>query len=797
MNADEQKIEELLSQMTLKEKVDYIGGIRSFYIRGINRLHIPEIRLADGPIGVRADGSSTTYPAGINLAASWNKELAQEVGASLAQDARARGVHILLAPGVNLYRSSLCGRNFEYFGEDPHLTSRMAVAVINGIQSQNVAACVKHFVANNQEWNRNQVSSDVDERTLRELYLPAFEASVKEANVASVMASYNPVNGIHMSQNGKFNNDLLKNEWGFQGVLMSDWTSTYDGVEAANNGLDLEMPYAACMNRETLFAAIQHDKVQVATIDDKVRRILRLLVSYGFLETPQTAYRDWLFNHKGHIISRKMAEESIVLLKNDNILPLNPQKTRSLAVIGPCALTPVPKGGGSSDATPHLAQSYLAAISDWFDETVELCYAKGVPEFSFPKCSADPEGKETGFYAEYFDNTHLAGAASHTRIDRHINFQWKEKSYRKGGPVNHYSCRWTGYYSPTQSQEHTFLLSAADGFRLYVNDILLIDHWDKNSYSYAEKTITLDEGKQYKIRLEYFVGHGPQGIQFGLQQGKNRAIEEAQEAAASCETAIVFAGFGAELEGEDWDRPFQLPYNQSELIQAVASVNPNTIVVMSAGGNVDMAAWLGNVKGLFWAFYPGQEGAKAFANLLFGKISPSGKLPISLEKSLSDSATYASYHDKDNSKRVRYLEGIFLGYRHLDKFGIEPFYPFGYGLSYAQFSYSNLEVGREREHVSFDITNRSTIAASEVTQVYISSPGKAISRAAKELKGFAKVHLQPGETKRVTVALDERAFSYFDPETNSWKEEEGLHTILVGSSSRDIALTGDSHLPSE
>lgn len=776
-HADEARVEQLLSQMTLKEKIDYIGGHNYFFIRGIPRLKIPEIKIADGTVGVRNYGLSTSYPSGINIASSWNRELAHEVGKMMGLDARARGVHILLAPGVNLYRSPLCGRNFEYLGEDPHLTSRMAVEMITGIQSQNVVACVKHFVANNQEWNRHEVSSDVDEKTLRELYLASFEAAVKEANVGCVMASYNRVNGVQMSQNGLLNVDLLKNEWGFKGILVSDWSSTYDGVAAANNGLDLEMPKAEFMNRETLFAAIQNGKVSMATLDDKVRRILRVLDAYGFLDTMQTAYKDSLFNHKAHIVSRKMAEESIVLLKNDNILPLKSAKVGSIAVIGPLAMKPVPHGSGSSETTPDLLQTYIGAISDMCDDSTRILHASGVPEFSCPQCRTSLEESNIGFVGEYFDNCEFKGPPALTRTDRAIQFQFKERSYREGGPTNHYSVRWTGYFTPELSGDHTFYIQAADSCRLYLNDVVLIDN---PNISFEHKTATLQEGKPYKVCVEYVVRHGPQGIGFGIAHGQNRAHERAQEAAASCEVAIVCVGFDVEHEGEDWDRSFTLPYAQSELIQHVASVNPNTIVVVSSGGNIDMTGWVDKSKALLMAWYPGQEGAKALARILFGEVSPSAKLPISLEKRLQDGACYSSYHDKDNCKRVSYSEGLFLGYRHFDRSGIEPLFPFGFGLSYTTFRYANLAA--TNKEVSFDITNTGPMAASEVAQVYMSTSDPM--RPKKELKGFTKVFLQPNETKRVTLPLS--PYRYYD---NGWKTFNGPIELLIGSSSKDIRLT--------
>ncbi len=789
MDANEARVEQILSQMTLKEKIDYIGGHNSFYIRAIPRLHLPEIKMSDGTVGVRSYGPSTSYPAGINVACSFNQELTNRLGKMMAIDARARGVHILLAPGVNIHRFPLCGRNFEYFGEDPYLTSRIAVEFIKGAQSQNVACCIKHFLANNQEWNRHQVSSDIDEQTMHEIYLPAFEAAVKDAKVACIMASYNKVNGCQMSQNKALLNDLLKERWGFEGIVISDWTSTYDGIEAANSGLDLEMPYAAYMNRETLFHALQQDKVSMKTIDDKVRRILKMLSSFGFLDTLQTNYRDSLFNHEGHQVSRKMAEESLVLLKNEAILPINKEKCRSIAIIGPLALTPIPYGSGSSETDSYLKQSFVGAISDSLDQEIAIHYASGIPTYNTPYIATSQDGKEAGFSAEYFDNTSFSGEPTLKRLDANINFQWKERSYRQGGPRNHYSVRWTGYFTPDETKEYTFYLSCAGHHKLILNDIVIIDEQREN---FSNKTLTLTEQKPYKISIEYVVGHGPQAIQFGIGHGPNRAIELAKEAASSSEVAIVCAGFGNQFEGEDWDRSFTLPLAQDALIHAVSEVNPNTIVILCSGGNIDMSRWIDDIKGLIFAGYPGQEGGKALADILFGKISPSGKLAVTFEKKLEDNACFSSYYDRDNTKRVPYSEGLFLGYRHHDKNKIAPRFCFGHGLSYSTFSYSNLslkELQDAQVEVSFDLKNSGKMAAKETAQLYLHAVDKE-DRPVKELKGFTKVLLDPGETKRCTLILPKKAFCSYDSEDKAWKPIPGNFEILIGSSSKEIHLRG-------
>src|SRR5580692_2041745 len=346
----EARVESILARMTLEEKIDYLGGVDTFYVRAVPRLGLPAFRMADGPFGVRNVGPSTAYAAGIALAASWDRDLANRVGAAIGRDARARGVHIILAPGVNIYRAPMCGRNFEYFGEDPFLAARMAVSYIEGMQAQGVSATVKHFLGNNSEIDRHHTSSEIDERTLREIYLPAFEAAVKEAHVGALMTSYNLVGGVHMTENAALVDGLLKKEWGFGGVVMSDWDATYDGVAAANAGLDVEMPSAKFMNRQTLLPAIQSGKVQVATIDDKVRRILRVAIAFGWLDRPATDPAAPLFSQAGRELALETARASVVLLKNQgNLLPLDAAQVKSIAVIGPNAYPAVPVGGGSAD----------------------------------------------------------------------------------------------------------------------------------------------------------------------------------------------------------------------------------------------------------------------------------------------------------------------------------------------------------------------------------------------------------------------------------------------------------------
>src|SRR6266852_3333843 len=410
----EKRVDSILSKMTLGEKIEIIGGINDFYTRPIPRLSIPSLRMSDGPLGVHDYGLTTAYPAGIALAASWDTELAQRFGAAMGQDARARGVHFILAPGMNIYRAPMNGRNFEYFGEDPYLAARMAVAVIEGIQSQEVIATAKHFVANNMEYGRMDHSSDVDERTLREIYLPAFEASVTEAHVGALMDAYNLVNGKFATENGHLNDTIAKKEWGFDGIMMSDWGATHDGIAAANNGLDLEMPSAAYMNAQTLLPAIQRGEVSIATIDDKVRRILRKAIEFGFYDREQTDAKIPLYSQEGRALVLSEARGGMVLLKNENnLLPLDKKKIKTIAVLGPDAYPAVIGGGGSSLTKPFNAVSYLEGLSNYLGKEAHVLYLPAEISLdavvSHSEFVTDPGGA-AGLKAEYFNNDGLSGS---------------------------------------------------------------------------------------------------------------------------------------------------------------------------------------------------------------------------------------------------------------------------------------------------------------------------------------------------------------------------------------------------
>jgi beta-glucosidase len=800
--AVDQRVEKILSQMTLEEKVDYVGGYNGFQIRAIPRLGVPEVTMADGPLGVRNYGPSNYYPAGISMAATWDIDLENRVGKMIGVDARARGVHIMLAPGMNIHRAPMCGRNFEYFGEDPFLASRMAVAVIKGMQSQGVMATAKHFVANNQEWDRHHISSDIDERTLREIYLPAFEASVKEGQVGAIMDSYNLLNGVHMTQNGRLNTDIARKEWGFRGIMMSDWDATYDGIEAANNGLDLEMPSAGFMNRKTLLPAVKAGKVAEKTLDEKVARILRTLVTFGFFDRPQKDPEASHFNQEGRRVALEAARGGMVLLKNNGLLPLDKTKAKRIAVIGPRAQSLIPEGGGSGHVNAIIPDSFLDGISKSAGPRSTILYSAGTvtPNWN-SRFAPTADGKRDGLVGEYFNNPELRGPPALTRTDQQINFRWSDRnSYGPGGPISGFSVRWTGYYTPRGNGEYTFFVAGGDGVRLFVDDKVLIDHWHDHADPFQWKSLVLEGGTPRRIRLEYSVDTGTRTIRFGIASGKNSALAEAKEIAAKADAVILCVGFDAPDEGESFDRTFTLPEGQDDLIRAVTSANKNVAVVLTGGGNVDMSTWLDSTAALLHAWYPGQEGGAALGEILFGDVNPSGKLPVSFERRWPDNPTHRSYYDATGAKKVAYSEGIFVGYRHYDRAEVKPLFPFGHGLSYTTFRYRNLTVsppsitGDEPVRLSFDVTNAGKRAGAEIAEVYVSDKHAKVARPIKELKGFSKSFLKPGETKRLSVVLDRRAFSYYDIAGKQWKAEPGDFDILVGSSSDKIELRGKVRL---
>jgi beta-glucosidase len=801
----ESRVESILKQMTLEEKIDLLSGTDGFFVRDIPRLKVPRLKMADGPLGVRNFGPATAMAGGIGLAATWNPQLAERVGTEIGRDARAKGVHFLLGPGVNIYRSPTNGRNFEYFGEDPFLSARIAVGYIRGVQSQGVSATVKHFMGNNSEFDRHNTDSVIDERTMREIYLPAFEAAVKEAHVGAMMDSYNLVNGEHASQNTHLLNEIAKQEWGFDGLLMSDWFATYDGVAAVNAGQDLEMPFGAFMNQKTLVPAVQQGKVSTATIDEHVRRILRTAARFGWLDRDQQDMTIPRFNQQGRQAALQAAREGMVLLKNDGgVLPLVRGKVKSIAVVGPDAYPAVPVGGGSARVEPFAAVSLLEGLSNALGTSANVYYHRGIPsagemaeatDFSTAAANGKP-----GLNAEFFKTEDLQGPPAVTRNERHVNYG---PDSRASFPEQTLSSRWTGYYAPQSAGSYEIFVQSTgeDGgfYRLYLDDKLLFDNWKTTRALTSIATLELD-ARPHKVVLEQ---HGRSGwlgtkLRMGLLRHGAAVAEEARRIAAKADVVIVSAGFDPQMESEGADRTFSLPPGQDELIAEMAAANKNTVVVVTSGGGVDMTAWVDRVPSIIEAWYPGQEGGTALAEILLGDTNPSGHLPATFERRWEDNPAHDSYYPAEGTNRVEYREGVFVGYRGYEKNGTHPLFPFGHGLSYTTFKYSNLKVSPvaggagegSRYEVSFEVKNTGSREGADVAQVYVGDSHARVPRPPKELKGFAKVSLRPGESRHVTVTLDRRALSYYDASAKAWRAEPGDFEVLVGRSSEQIELRG-------
>jgi beta-glucosidase len=797
----EQRVQAILSKMTLEEKIDYIGGADDFYIRAVPRLGLPAFKMSDGPIGLRNDGPATTLAGGIALAATWDEDLVRRAGVTLGDDARARGVHFLLGPAVNIYRAPMAGRNFEYFGEDPYLASRTALAYIRGLQSRGVCATIKHFMGNNQEYLRHDADSRIDERTMREIYLPAFETAVKQGKVCAIMDSYNLVNGEHMSQNGRMNNDLAKNEWGFDGIIMSDWDSTYDGVAAVNGGLDIEMPAGAHMNRQTLLPAIKAGTVREATIDDHVRRILRRALQYGWLETNQTDLSIPIYNLEARQVALQTALAGMVLLKNDGgLLPLDATKVKTVAILGPGAYPGQPVGGGSAAVAPFHAVSFLEGLANELGPGVKVTYDPGLPSLSdmadATEFVSDAAAGKKGIMVERFRSGDLTGAPD-TTVEPHVNFgfQWP---WFHVLPTEYRSVRYSGYYLAKAPGTYDVFVQGPgeDGaYRLFLDGKVVVDNWKRATALVNYVTVDLLPGP-HQVRLELRRTFGDPNVRMGILPTSSLVRASASALAAQADAVVVAVGFDPSSESEGADRTFRLPPGQDELIQATLAANRNVIVVITSGGAVDMTRWIDRTPAVLQAWYPGQEGGRALAQLLSGQKNPSGKLPVSFERRWEDNATHDSYYADPATNRLEYSEGIFLGYRHFDRSKIKPLFAFGHGLSYTTFSYRELSVTPASSNldepvtVSFEITNTGPREGAEVAQVYVCDTHARVPRPAKELKGFAKVLLKPGETRRVTLPLDRRAFAYYDTAARNWRVDPGDFVIRVGGSSQQLPLEG-------
>jgi len=800
----EERIADLLPRMSLEEKVALLGGGGGgFETKSNARLQIPSLTMTDGPVGVRW-GASTAFPSSILMAATWDTSLVRLLGAALGREARAKGRTVLLGPCVNIQRVPQGGRNFESFGEDPFLAARMAVAYIKGVQSERVAATIKHFAANNQEYERTTINAVVDERALREIYLPAFRASVEEAGVWAVMNAYNRLNGPYCTEQSHLNNDILKREWKFKGILMSDWGATHSTVETANGGLDLEMPFGEHFGAE-LLKAVNDGRVAQSVIDDKVARILRILILSGTFDAhgrSDSASVDL----NGHArLNREVAQSGIVLLKNDReLLPLKREALCRIAVIGPNASTLRFGGGGSALVHPTYTVSPLEALRSRAGAGVSIEYAQGcsmlgdiAPIDSMLLSPPDAPAVLHGMRGEYFDNAELRGSPIMVRNDGQISFEWGQGSPAPGIKPDNFSVRWTGTFTPRASDAYTFATVSDDGVRLFVDGSLVIDDWNDHAVYTNRARVELKKGVAHQIRLEYYEHGGDAVVKFGLSLTDERLLEPARSLAQRSDLVIICAGLSHDEESEGFDRKtLELPANQVRLIQEVAMVNRDVVVVLNAGAPVLMDGWIGAVPALVQSWYPGQEGGNAVADVLFGDVSPSGKLPCTYPKRWEDCSAYPTYPGADGV--TEYRDGLFVGYRYFDRQNLQPLFPFGHGLSYTIFQYDSLVVERRQGipnpivQVSFVVTNAGHRDGAEVAQVYVAEENPLVERPPKELKAFSKEYLKAGQGTSVRCLLRRDAFAHYDVSKRAWVVNRGKYRILVGSSSRDIRLAGST-----
>jgi beta-glucosidase len=683
----EMRVNDLLGRLTLEEKIGLIHASSKFSTAGVPRLGVPSLWMSDGPHGVReeigpdtwnpaghTDDFSTAMPVGICLAATWNPDLASEDGKTIAQEALARGKNIMLGPGMNIMRTPLNGRNFEYLGEDPYLAARMAVGYIMGEQSQGIASCAKHFLCNDQETQRNSINVEIDDRTLHEIYLPPFKAAVKEAHVWSVMGAYNRFRGTYCCENSELLNTILKSEWGFEGLVMSDWGGSHTTDGSVKGGLDLEMgtnaPYQNNHLANPYLQGIQSGAYTLGSLNEKVSRVLRVMIATHMLDQKPAGS----INTRDHqATAQKLAEEGIVLLKNDgSTLPLDASHIGSIAVIGSNATQKQAYGGQSSGIKAFYEVTPLEGLIHQLADRATVTYAPGY------------------------------------RIPRR---------QRRGQPAS----------APGE----------------------------------ADKDL----------------------------------IRKAVDAAKHADVAVVVVGLNHDYDTEGSDRQdMKLPGLEDELVAAVVDANPRTVVVLQAGSPVELGAWLSKVPSVLLAWYGGSEGGNALGRVLLGNVNPSGKLPCTFPKHLEDTPT-SNYHSYPGANGVeKYEEALMVGYRWYDAKNIEPLFPFGFGLSYTKFEYSNPRVSSDLSaaawavDLQFDIANSGSRDGSEVAEVFVSPQNPSVSRPPQELKSFKKVALRQGEKQTLTLRLDPSAFAYYDPHSKTWVAEKGSYDVRIGSSSRDIRL---------
>lgn len=814
----EKQIQALLEEMTPAEKVNMCHAVTKFTSGGVPRLGIPPLSMSDGPHGVReeiaadswdavgGDQDYATYlPTGTALAATWNRECARLFGEVLGAEARDRGKDVILGPGVNMVRSPLCGRNFEYYGEDPYQAGELAAEAIQGIQSQGTAACVKHFALNSQELRRHEVNATCSERALRELYLPAFESAVVKGGAMTLMGAYNRFRGQKCCQNDYLLNQILKKEWGFDGVVISDWAGVTDTFEAARNGMDIEMgtgeEYHNYYLADPFLRAVENGEIEMAVLDDKVRRILRLMFRLGVIGDGSRRPAGERNTPAHQAAARAIASEAITLLKNEkSLLPLDAGKIRRLLVVGDNADCRHHFGGHSSAVKALYEVTPLEGLKRLLEGSgVEIRSFRGYPVGSgagLPIPSSlmgivDAGAGTRGWSCEIYDN--------HRRIGepvRSLPLESPEFDPAKDLPEElrgkDFGVMIKGVLTPKKSEAWTFVLDGCSQACLGCEGVNFVENCKSEENVCGTATLPLEAGRSYKLEIpvNLHVGMPIYPVRLTAVPGgvgaANVKDEELFAAAREADAVLFFGGLNHTFDAEGSDRKdMALHDGQNELISALAGINPRLAVVLVGGSPVEMP-WIDEVPAVVQMWYAGMEAGNAIADVLFGRVNPSGKLPFTFPKRLADSPAHAL--DDYQPLICHYAEDLLMGYRWFDTKQIEPLFPFGHGLSYTAFEYGEPVVETDGDEVvlRMKLANVGSRSGRETVQLYIAPPKSAFLRPAQELKGFAKVALEPGESREVEIRLNARSFAIYHPDKREWFVEPGRYLLRLGASSRDI-----------
>lgn len=810
------RADELLDQLTLAEQVALLAGADLWTTVPIPRLGIPALKVTDGPAGARGGGAliggkpTAAFPVGIALGASWNVELLREVGRLLAREAQNKGAGVLLAPTVNLFRSSLNGRNFEGYAEDPILAGKLAVAYIQGLQGAGVAATVKHFAGNESEYQRGTISSDIPPRVFRELYLLPFELAVTEGGTWAVMSSYNRIDGTYAGEHPWLLSELLRGEWGFDGLVMSDWGGTHSSHTSVRAGLDLEMPGPA-LARASLLAEAEADELTRTAVREAARNVLRLIERTGTFDNPRNvsleAERDEEYAETRALIRRAGAEGTVLLKNAGSLLPLPAGAT--VAVVGPNAATAQVMGGGSAQINAHRRVSPLDGLREALGEEC-VSYAPGCENDKLLPISQTP------FQIEYRAADDDAVLLREERPFGEI--MWF------GAPVGvpaDFRARLAATLHIAEAGAYDFGLASAGLSRLSLDGEVVVDNWQQFQagdtyfgFGSNERRVRRElSAGEHQVVIEFTpkrveVGISPlSALRFGFRKPlPASSVEEAARVAAGADYALVCVGTNGDWETEGVDRwGLALPGRQDELVQAVVRANPNTVVLLQTGGPVLMP-WLGEVPAVLQAWFPGQEAGYALADVLLGQADPGGRLPQTFPARLEDDPTHPEQPDRQypgEEGHVEYREGLFIGYRHVDRAGLAPLFPFGFGLSYTTFALGEPQVSAHTVQpgdtfmVSVPVTNTGERVGQAVVQLYVRDVETQSERPEKELKAFGKLTLQPGETGEVSLALDMRALAYYDEGRQAWVADAGDFELLIGTSSADLPRSAQVRLAQE